>query len=406
MSELTAPAETYKLNTLASVLSRYAVPDLSASTRLQVGEMLDATIDDIIAYNVPVVPHTRTELLEEATAFDRKLLDQLRSGPAEQYVTDAQRRVVEGILSKHANHCVDARQKDAPWEMLVSPYAIAAAYGLNNLWEDPSGVIREEVDKWGKYTAHPDVPTMLRQRVGLDETRRLMSLMWRRVIGVTNEPDVHVYLTDDAQNYHVYWSPVAERLDYATPRDYDRATQLSFDLPHNATHLAHLDAMQSGAGAARYDDSMPLRAYFEAVTVFSEQQTIGVAEEDPEFGEELSDILSIPPAEAGQMGVAEWVSHDRRYEFKLRAARYAADVMMTSGVTFDDTVSEISATFGIPVTDAANETRKYLAWTGLGAVYTFGYRQLEAAGVSTVMDAIRPTQGDAITSWATFPGKR
>lgn len=402
MSEQVAPAETYTLNTLASVLGRYAVPDLSEESERQIGEMLDATIGELVDGDTPFVPHTRTELLEEAAKFDEKLLMQLRDGPAQAFVTTSQYEVVKKILTQHKMRCASAIQGGASWQMLTTPKAIAIAYGLPELWDKPEDVISGEVGQWGKSTAHPPVPDLLREKISIDETRLLMSLMWRRVIGTVAEPEVHTYLTDDTRNYHVYWSPLSERLDYATPATYDRATQLSFDLPHNATHLVHLEAMPGVNGAARYDDSMALRAYFEAVTVFSEFKAIQVAEQDDDFRYELENILGVRPDDKAGIDIAGWVAQDRRYEFKLRGARYAADILMTSGVCFRDSIAEISSTFGIPVTDAEKETRKYLAWPGLGAVYTFGYRKLLDAGVETVIEAIRKPSCSAYTSWPDF----
>src|SRR5690348_16416798 len=223
MSEFAAPAETYKLNTLASVLGRYAVPNPSSETLTQVGEMLDVTIDDIMTHDTPPVPHTRAELLEEALIFDQKLLRQLHKGPAGQHITGVQRSTVEGLLNQHAEYCLDMRQRDSSWQMLATTDAIAKAYGLRELWSSPDSVIAEEVSRWGRDTVHPEVPPLLAKRVSLDETKQLMGLMWRKVIGAEHDPDVNVYLTDDVDNYHVYWSPTAERLDYATPRSYDRA---------------------------------------------------------------------------------------------------------------------------------------------------------------------------------------
>lgn len=402
MSEtVVAPAETYKLNTLASVLGRYAVPDLSKETVEQVGAMLDVVVDDVQAYDVPEVPHTSPMLLEEAQKFDEKLLAQAQQGPATQYMTRAQQTAVTSILERHRTFCFGAQEGHPSWERLVTPGAIAVSYGLPDLWSDTSGVIQSEVQRWGRATEHPAVLPILEQKVGLQETKELLGLMWRKVVGVNRIPEVDVSLTDDDKNYHVYWAPVADTLDYTTPRSYDRATQLSFDLPHNATHLAHLDAMDETSGAARYDDSMAQRAYFEAATVFSEYNAVQVAEADPEFGEELTDILRANGAST-PTEIAEWVAQDRKYEFKLRVARYAADVLMMEGAPLVEIVATISRTFGIPAEDAEKETRKYAAWTGLGAAYTFGYRQLLANGVTAVTDAIQDKGGEAITSWAGF----
>lgn len=394
---MTAPAETYQLNTLGSVLGRYAIPNLSEKSLKQVNYMMDVTLTEISESTVPPVPHNNPSLLDEALSFNNKLLSQVESGPASGLLPVNIRNEVIARLLAHTAVCEELKIKSSIWQRFVEPTDIAIAYGLPNLWKDSSQVILEEVSRWGYQMQHPAVPEVLRRKVALDETRQLMSLMWRKVIGVTTEPKVNTYLTKDTQNYHVYWSPTAETLDYATPVTYDRATQLSFDLPHNATHLVHLDTLNSSDGAARYNDNMAQRAYFEAVTVFSEAQTIKVAS-NVEFKDELASIFGLDD-EIMPDNLSEWVIADRKYEFKLRAARYAADVLMLEGASLEECVDEIYQTFGVSRKDAAQETKKYLPWTGLGAVYTAGYRQLESLGINTVMSAIKTPQGKVIDSW-------
>lgn len=396
-----APAETYKLNTLASVLGRYAVPHLTKETVDQTNSMFETAVDDIRRYDVPEVPHNNEALLGEAAKFDRKLSRQLEEGPASRYLTESQRKMARAVLQRHEEYCNRGLEGGASWQSFITPDSIATAYGLPNLWEDPNRVICEEIEKWGYETIHPVVPSALRKKVSLDTTNSLMSLMWREIIGLSEDPEVHTYLTDDVKNYHVFWTPLAGKLDYATPRDYSIATQLSFDLPHNATHLAHLSAMDKSSGAARYDDSMALRAYFESATVLSEKKTVEVVEGNHEFSEEVADIIGATEMMAA-IALGEWIAQDRKYEFKLRAARYAGDVLMMQGVGFEDAVNEVSERFGITLTDAANEVRKYLPWTGLGAVYTRGYRQLESEGVKNVIDVIVGSNGEAITTWHDF----
>ena len=402
MSEsIVAPAQTYNLNVMASVLGRFAVPDIDSETRAQAAGMLDETLDSLLVPGVPAVPHSNQELLGEAIAFDQKLRRQLSNGPAGEQLDDMTRRVAMKLVITHEEECERLAGMTLPRaELFVDPVDIAQAYGLDDLWTGSDGVIREEAARWLQYAAHPPLNADLRKPVELGETRALMQLMWRDVICAQRYPDVRTYLTDDTDNYHVYWAPLANTLDYATPRSYDRATQLSFDLPHNATHLAHLDALDAGQGTARYNDDMAQRAYFEAVTVFSEYQTIAAAQQSTNFRAELTDILQ--PAGMSEDELGEWVAADRGYEFKLRAARYAADVLMIEGADFRDTTAEIARTFGITSVDAEKETRKYLPWTGLGAVYTFGYRQLLAAGVKRVSDAITNGNGKPIASWRDF----
>ncbi len=399
MSELSRePAQTYQLNVLASALGRFAPPDLDELTIRQSVDMCDQVVEAIHEESQPVVPHTNETLLVEALAFDDKLLNQLEMGRAAIYLPDRIHRAALQTVTDHADTCKSLLSKKAPREIIVDPSSIANSYGLADLWDNADNVLQDEVARWSDFAAHPEVPADLQKKVDLPETKELMKLMWRHVIGVDDYPEVKTYLTDQPDLYHVFWAPLAGTLDYATPRSYDRSIQLSFDLPHNATHLAHLDIMNSESGVMRYDDSMAKRAYFEAATVFSEYRTIEEAQSNADFIDELAAILN--PLSISKDALRSWMIRDRGYEFKLRAARYAADVMMLGGESFVDTVQAISKMLDIPPEDAEKEAKKYLPWTGLGAVYSFGYRKLQDTGATTVGEVLTDGDGNAITSWS------
>jgi hypothetical protein len=394
---LREPAQTYQLNVLASALGRFASPDIDQQSIQQATELTDQVVESIREEPKPLVPHTNPVLLEEAAAFDAKLYGQLTRGRAATFLPRSILGAATEIVLGHKEACTELRGKDAPAEMLVAPEAIAEAYGLADLWDGADALMRDEAATWASFRRHPEVTADLQRAVSLGETRDLMRLMWRHVIEAPAFPDVNTYLTDTPEHFHVFWAPMSDNLDYATPRTYDRATQLSFDLPHNATHLAHLDALRSRAGVFRYDDSMALRAYFEAATVFSEYKTIDQAQTNGPFVDELHAIIN--PAHMSKEDLGRWIADDRGYEFKLRAARYAADVLMINGQSFVETTHEVAALLDIPMTDAEKETRKYLAWTGLGAVYSFGYRKLRELGAERVVDVLVDDAGNAISSW-------
>lgn len=391
------PAQTYQLNVLASALGRFAPMNLDHSTIEQSREFCESFVEAIREDKKPEVPHTNEELLKEAAAFDNKLLMQVRKGRAGLFLSATLLGAIDKIITDHQEACVQLHSQATPQRMLVEPQVIADSYGLPSIWDDADAIIEGEVTKWVQYVSHPEVPEDLARPVSAEETEALMRLMWRHVVGVSNYPKVKTYLTEQPDFYHVYWAPLASMLDYATPAGYDLATQLSFDLPHNATHLAHLDAIDPALGVFRYNDSMAQRAYFEAAAVLSELQTITLAQNSDAFKDELYKILK--PQGIDQNELADWLTRDRGYEFKLRAARYAADVMMIHGCDFRDTTHEIADLFSIPLVDAEKETRKYLAWTGLGAVYTHGYRKLVESTDGNVQSALVDNNGKAITSW-------
>lgn len=103
--------------------------------------------------------------------------------------------------------------------------------------------------------------------------------------------------------------------------------------------------------------------------------------------------------------LAQWIIADRGYEFKLRTARYAADIMLIDGASFEETVNEVAGRLKIPLADAEKESKKYIAWTGLGAIYTSGYRKLEATNTKCVRDLLVDSEGEVITTWHEFDRK-
>ncbi len=392
------PADTYRHNELASSIGRFSVTEIDIETMRQATEIFDITVDMLATSEAPPVPHTDPELLRQAAAFDDKLIHQLHEGPASIHLATSKVSRATGLLAAHKTFCLDTLRSKQPSELYVEPQSIADAYGLPELWQGAKNVLKEEVTRYKVETQHPDIPEPLQQPVSLAETKSLLRFMWDRVVQPRETPSVNVYMTDQPQNYHVFWAPTASNLDYATPTAYSRATQLSFDLPHNATHLAHLDVLQKADGVHRYKDSMPQRAFFEAATVLSEYITMETAAHGAEFGEELLRVMNLEGSMTADE-LSKWVVADRMYEFKLRAVRLYADVLMLEGRPFEDTVQHISEEFGIPHEQTAAETAKYLPWTGLGGVYTYGYRKLLAEQKYTLDEVFYDTKGQPRENW-------
>lgn len=394
------PAVTYQLNVLASAIGRFAVPDMDLETIQQAADMCEQAIDAIRGGGKPAVPHTNPVLLQEAQSFDEKLRRQLVYGSAQYFLPKNVLDVALETVDRHTEVCAELANGSAAPRLLVDPSEIADAYGITDLWDGTEEMIDAEADRWAMFCEHPRVPKDLEKPVSAIDTASMMKIMWDHVIGIDEHPVVRTYLTKYPEAYHVYWAPLADKLDYTTPTTYDRATQLSFDIPHNATHLAHLDAISDDLGVFRYDDSMSQRAFFEAAAVYSELRGMEEARTNPGFTAKLSEALNLRSMSSEEL--AEWIAQDRGYEFKLRAARYAADTLMIRGASFEETVHEVADALQIPLADSEKESRKYIAWTGLGAVYTAGYRKLEQSGIVKVKDVLVDTDGRAITSWRQF----
>lgn len=402
MSEAVAPAETYQINTLACAVGRFAIKDIDQETVRQANELVDLSLEGFDAQNVPAVPHTQPELLEQAVAFDRKLQGQLRAGPASELLARPQVEKSLQILTTHEEYCLKVLEGGGTRELLVEPTAVAQAYGLPDMWDKAKETVEAELERYGKMTQHPAVPPQLAERVGLEETQKLVGFMWQQVLGVKDSLTANIYMTGLQSQYHLFWTPAAKNLDYTTPATYDRATQLSFDVPHNVAHLAHLTALDSNEGAHRYDDSMGQRAYFEAVAVLSERVITDALEKDPKIGEGLAELFRLDHKTLSAEQLTEWMIQDRKFEFKLRAARLYADMLIIEGATFEDTIHEVAGKLGITPAQAEAETKKYLPWTGLGAVYTLGYRRMLETGTTSVPNAIRTAEGQPIRSWAEY----
>lgn len=402
MSETLAPALTYELNILASALGRLAVPNLDNTTRIQANILTETSLDRLLQNDGPPVPNTLPELLQEATTFDRKLVTQITKGPASELIDESLSKTILDVVVSHINVCEELHEKRAAPQMLVDPKDIAQAYGLTNLWDNVEGVIAAEVQKWGIETSHPDIPASLSESVSKAETEELVSFMWHDLLHIPGELVADIYLSSRKENYHLFWSAKAERLDYVTPYDYDRATQLSFDLPHNVAHLAHLSLYQPESGVMRYNDTMPERAFFEGVAVLSEAIIVRALEEDSSVSETISAIFnSTQSSHIEPQALKMWMIQDRAYEFKLRAARLYGEFLVIQGHTLEEAALQINGTIGIDKADALKEVKKYLPWIGLGALYTQGYCKALEADKTNILDTI--SAGDNIhATWQDF----
>ena len=399
MSELLAPALTYELNVLASALGRFAANEADNTTLAGANEVTEFALTRLSESQAVAVPHTMPELLGQAINFDTKLIAQLNSEGISSQMKPTMRGAALSVVGGHKRECSGMLIGSATQEVLISPASIAEGYGTPGLDGDIDGVLTSEIDKWGSTRDHPAIPEFLAHSVSQKTTEDMINFFWRDIYGLPTDLKANIYLTDDDSRYHLFWSPVHNGLDYATPAAYDRATQLSFDIPHNVAHLAHLALMGDSKGVGRFRDLMDERAYFEAVAVLSEHEITEICKNEPERLERLTSILSQGSEKPVSIdNLTNWIIADRSYEFKLRAARLYADKLSLEGHNFNDIVQTISKDLAISESNARAETLKYLPWTGLGAVYTLGYNALLNAGLSTVPEAITGANG-VVTTW-------
>jgi len=218
------------------------------------------------------------------------------------------------------------------------------------------------------------------------ETRRLINVIKKTILAIDIPLFATIYLTQKPEDYHLFWSLTDEGSDYATPTEYGLDTQLSFDLPHNVSHLVHLSLLRE-QGVYGYIDDMATRAFFEAIAVFSEMEIAQKLDTDPVAVSAISTALN-SNRDISETSLKEWIVADRSFEFRLRASRLLADLLAIEGAPLPEIIDIVSTTVQIPKHVAEAEVTKYLPWTGLGAIYTLGYRRLEQAGVTSVSDVL------------------
>lgn len=397
MSEILAPAKTYELNIMASALGRLAIPNLDLHSIEQVSELLESSLSKL-EINTPAVPIIDHVLIDQALIFDEKLQRQIKYGPSKDLLSA---NLIDKISKTITTHQDETRLMSLEKAgIIVKADEIAKGFGIPNLWHNANDLVEAELTKWGKDRSHPSVPESLLKTATTDETKSLIRFVHRDILGFEKDLNADVYLIDDPVNYHLFWAPKYKCLDYATPSTYKREDQLSFDLPHNVSHLAHLAALGENIDIKSYGDNMQERSFFEAVAVLSEEILINKFEENPDYARELATIMDTESDGLDANQLRQWVIDDRKFEFKLRTARLLADILLVDGCSFGETTQLISKKLGISHDYAEAEAKKYLPWTGLGAVYTSGYLALKNQGIKNVQDAIYSKSGKVNKTWA------
>jgi len=393
MSRESQPAKTYDLNLLASVLGRTQVLNLSPDTSRQIVMATEEVVSILENKTKPPVPHTEPGLIDEAVKFSQKLQRMVRSSRAEQTLPQLQREKIFTLLDSFEQASSDLKKGNR--QQLISPQAIEYMFQFYGIWGSGRSELSADLIRWNEMN-HPIVPEALKLPVTQQETDRLIEVMKRVVLGLEVPLFASTYLTDQPENYHLFWTITAEGSDYVTPKNYSLDTQLSFDLPHNVAHLAHLSLLREN-GVYGYLDDMASRAFFEAVAVYSELEIVRKLQDDPEIPQEIVSTFN-PERELSTDDLKAWMIKDRSFEFRLRASRLLADMLAVEGAPLAEIVDIVATTIQLPRKVAEAEVLKYLPWTGLGAIYTLGYRRLEQS-ITGVKDVLHTSP---TTTWHEF----
>lgn len=395
----TQPAKSYDLSMLSSILGRCHAHHTDITDHAELAEL---TYEALYLLNLdkPVVPHTDPRLLGKfANALDKlegvSQHERVTGILGESIVRDVRRQMKK--LLRDAEKLTDRRI------FLCNPKEIEAMFGFDYLWEDAMHEAEEELCAKDSQKIHPEIPHALRLPITADETRRLIAFVIKDLFDLNIPPNIDIYVSNDVNGYHLFWSITKEKIDYATPASYDRATQLSFDIPHNAAHIAHLAALHR-PGVKNYIDDMLHRAYFESVAVLSEQQFVEALRNDSNLTTRLH-ISFDKREEISPEALTEWIIADRIFEARLRVARLLADYFTMQGFSFDQTVDKVAKKVDISRKEAEDETYKYYLLTGLGAMYALGSRRLRKFGIKNPKNAIYSDRSEIITTWPEFMQK-
>lgn len=390
-------AKSYDLNILASITGRCSARVKGATTNRQIREVHAAITEVLDRKDKPIIPHSDPEAARQLLEFVSKIEQQHRSTEVKEVIPDTQQVEVQRVLADIKQECNSLIKNNGQREFWCSPESIANFFGFPTMWHDGTSTVRDEFVRWSATQRHPDVSEALKITVDQRETRRLLEHVAHEVLDLPLAGDEDIYVGNNQDNYHLFWSVTADGIDYFTPAAYDLATQLSFDVPHNVAHLAHLNAVKD-KGVHGYLDDIERRTYFEAVAVLSEWQLVRKIKDGSYTAAQMLQELNPTRVITGEH-LNEWIVADRTYEFRLRNARLLGDILTVQGASFDEAVAEVQREGNIPKDAARGEVRKYYAWTGLNSIYTLGYRRLIHEGVNSVKEAIFKSNGQPRTSW-------
>lgn len=394
------PAKSYELNVAASLASRHNNPRLTEEDVSNLDDELDKSIDFLASEDIPLVPRLDSMLATELVKFVDKMESMLHSATISERMSEARNKRIQELLLGFRSE-LNLMSTTEESENLVSAQEIENMLGFQKMWENAEAVVSQEASRWSEKN-HPDIPGALASEIEIEETEKLIEVMKNVVLGYDMPLFARVALINNPKDYHLFWSVTMEGSDYVTPAGYGLDTQLSFDLPHNVAHLAHLSRIKD-RGVQGYIDDMATRAFFESVAVFSEYQIVERLSQDSTVSLAIRNALSqkrnITPE-----NLSDWITKDRSYEFNLRNARLLADVLAVEGVPFEEIVHIVSDTLKIPFDDTYKQVTKYFPWTGLGAIYTMGHRRLLESGMTSVGELL--SQENVPTTWNEFEKMR
>lgn len=407
MKHADQPAAVYDLTVLASTVARHNVRKFDVQTKEQAEEAHEEALhlmDE--SRHKPPIAHTDSEAVRLAHQFADWVLQMIIS--AEQGEKMDSDRALRSREAVERFQCDIQKLNGEKKRWLIEQDVLQAMYGLDIASQEAVRVMHEENEAWKIFEPN-GAPNALQGAVSDGEVKRLSEIARTDIFGIDPfEPAV--YIDPEHRKHYLFWTSTSEEQECAVPSEYSLAQYLCFHFPHNELHLAHLHAL-AGEGVWAYVDQMDERAFFEAVAVHSEWALFDHLRNGN--GSETAKAIheQLDPARRKNMDADElqsWMIANRGYECRLRAARLVADVLtIRENLPFTETVEKGVGLTGLSRTDMEAETRKYYFLTGLGAVYSLGYKQLIGAGILNSKNAYEPNgNGMAIRTWFEFSSRQ
>jgi len=377
------PAKTYDLNILASALSKLQIEKLEKESVGEVHNIIKYCIKEIGEVKKPLVPHNDSVLLDETKTFIDKLIKMLSTEKVKKHLNRKLSEKIISLLKEFEFECDKLKLQKV--KFFITQKQIAEMFHFDEMWDIAQNEADEELKVW-KHAKNPIIPKKLKLLVEEEETKKLIYIFNTEIFGFAENLKVNSKVVKNDSDYHLFWDITDKGVNYVTPEFYGMHNQLSFDLPHNVSHLAHLNLLKSSA--LSYVDDMATRAFFEAIAVFSEYEMLEKLKNNPEVAKQIKSAFK-NGRDMEHSKLLKWMIEDREYQLKLRNARLLSDIFVMQGLPFDDVVEKVAKYLDIPLETAKSEVLKYYPWTGLGAIYTLGYRKLLKYGVKELKDVIK-----------------
>ncbi|MEK9160191.1 MAG: hypothetical protein AAB383_05690 [Patescibacteria group bacterium] len=387
------PAKTYDLPMLSSMLGRCYVEGLSNVDRDAISNFV-RTLLDVLVLNKPLVPHADPVLLLKVKQDIARILRVTTDAQLITILGETLVSELRGVLYKILE---ELEEGNFDQNLLITRTQIEEMFGMRGMYENAlEAGVAELQDKGGQFT-HPELLPGLELKVSLEETKRLIQFVIENIFEMPAVENVNVSIIENPKNHHLFWTTRDGVINYVTPAKYDLATQFSFDIPHNAAHIAHL-SQHANISVGTYIDSMRERAFLESVAVLSEHQFMKKLGSGSEQVRKMFDLLDKERGlEARKL--EEWMLADRIFEARLRVARLLGDHFTLQGKNFEETALEVAKIVQLDLETARAEVYKYYSLTGLGGVYVLGPKQLLLSGIENPRDAMLTKDGQLRTSW-------